>query len=372
MGRALILMLPPFAADAPGAIRRWWLVADGAVIDSGNDGEWPAVVAGAPAVIALAPADDAPVHYHPLPGLTPPQARAAARIEAAARVLGDTGQVHIAAGAALAGTAAATTVVTHGAMMQWRALLAEAGVMARALVPVAALVAAPAPGAALRAEVGGAPLLRTEAACAAADPAVDALRLHGLTWSEAAPAETAAWLAALADYVPLDLLSGIYALKPAAALSPDMQRWLGRLMAALVLLTLAVPLAQAWQRGRTIAAADTRALAAAADAGVQASDPALAEAELDRRLAARGGGPLSLTAPLGGLYRSLQAQAPVAVRSMAHAANGTLAVTLASPRIEDVNAVLSDLQARGFVVTGQPLTGTDGMQMATITIRAVP
>lgn len=370
MPRALILLLPVHTADAPGAIRHWWLVDDGALVDCGDDGQWHAPLADDLAVIALAPPQDAPVHHYALPGLTPPQAQAAACVTAADHVLD--AAAHIAAGLPLVDGNVAAAAVTHAAMIQWHAVLASAHVTANAVVPVAALLPAPAEGQAVHARIGDAVVLRTATLAAAADPDVDELRLRGLTLIEFEPGDVAATLAALADAVPLNLLTGPYARAEPSALSPFARRWLVRLAAALAVLTLAVPLAQAWQRSTAIAAADARALAAAARVGVTAPDAAAAELELDRKLAARGGGPLALSAPLGGLYRSLQAQAPVAVRNLGHLANGTLSVTLASPRIEDVNAVLADLQARGYVVTAQPLSGADGMQMATITVRAVP
>ena len=46
--------------------------------------------------------------------------------------------------------------------------------------------------------------------------------------------------------------------------------------------------------------------------------------------------------------------------------------TLAAPRVEDINQVLLALQARGYRITAQPMAGSDGQQMANITIRAVP
>lgn len=368
MSRALILMLPRYAAGAPSAIRSWWLVTADAVLDSGNDGGWPDLDGENGRIIALAPPEDAPVHYQFLPDLTPPQARAAALAQASDRLIGATS--HSAVGWPTDDGVVATVSVTHAAMAQWRAVIDAAAIDVAAIVPVAWSPPVPAEGQALRVAIGEAILLRTHSLCAGTDPVVDPLRLDALTLVDLGCGDR--MLTELARGIPLDLLSGPYARRDATVMSPVMRRWTVRLVAALVLATLAMPLAQAWQRSRTIGAADARAVAAAARVGVEGSDAAAVEAELDRRLAARGGGPLGLSAPLGGLYRSLQAQAPVAVRSLSHLANGTLSVTLASPRIEDVNAVLADLQARGFVVTGQPLSGADGMQMATVTVRAVP
>lgn len=370
MAETLILYL-----GAPGAkalSTNWWRVADGLVSDSGAGDDWRDVLGNEARVIALVPADEAPVRWIELPDLTAAQAQAAARLATADTVLGDPQSLHIAAGAPLADGRVPTAAVSRAAMADWTEQLAAMELRADAIVPIAALPPPPPADQALRVEWGQDALLVTSAMSAPADPALDALRV-GTAEIKQAPADAPMlWLADLSNHVPLDLMQGDYAQRRSAAFTPSQQRWLIRLTVAALLLAVALPLAQMWVWSRTVAAADARTLAVAKSAGIAASDAATAEAEIDRRLAARGGGPLALSAPLGGLYRALQAQPAVALRSLSHVANGTLTVTLASPRTQEVNAVLTDLQARGFVVTAQAMAGSDGMQMANITIRAVP
>lgn len=372
MSALLVLMLPARGGDDAGTIGHWWRVADGGVTDSGSDGGWSHFLDDAPEIIALVPASDAPVSWLSLPRLAPLQAAAAARLQMAEAALGDAAEQHIAAGLPDGDGQVPATAVARGAMDAWLAQLALGGAMPRALVPVAALVPPPAAGSAIRALIGDNSVLRTSTLCAEADPVVDALRLGDLAADDAGEAAVARWLAMLAENVPLDLLTGDYAPRRPSALSGDMRRWLVRLTAALAVLTLAVPLVQAWQLARGTSAADARSVAAAAAVGAKGDDAAAAEAALDQLLAARGGGPLALSAPLGGLYQSLKDHPAVAVRSLSHVSNGTLSVTLASPRIEDVNEVLKALQARGYTITAQPMQGGDGMQMGNVTIRAVP
>jgi general secretion pathway protein L len=368
----LALLLPEPGVMPAGAIRRWWAVDDGIVVDSGSEGGWTHFLDDAVGVFALAPAADAPVSWLALPGLTPLQAAAAARLQMADAALGQSADQHVAAGLVRDDGMVAVAAVSRGAMDAWLAQLALAEVSVRALVPVAALVPLPAEGRATRAVIGSEDVLRTATLSAATDPVIDPIRTAGLTVDAVDDAVVAEWLAGLAERVPLDLLTGTYAPRPQSALSPDMRRWLVRLTAALAVLTLAVPLVQAWQLARGTSAADARSVAAAAAVGAKGDDAAAAEAALDQMLAARGGGPLALSAPLGGLYQSLNDHPAVAVRTLGHASNGTLSVTLASPRIEDVNAVLKALQARGYTITAQPMQGSDGMQMGNVTIRAVP
>ncbi|MGB3319987.1 MAG: hypothetical protein WBA75_13220, partial [Sphingopyxis granuli] len=103
-----------------------------------------------------------------------------------------------------------------------------------------------------------------------------------------------------------------------------------------------------------------------------APDASAAEAEIDRRLAAAGGGPLAFSVPASALYDAMRDVPGVTLRTLAHRTDGTLTTTLAAPRIDDVNQVLLALQARGYRITAQPMAGTDGQQMANVTIRAVP
>lgn len=372
MTATLILMLPAPGAAPAGSIRRWWAVDDGAITDSGSEGGWTHFLDDAAQVIALVPAGDAPVTWLALPGLTPLQAAAAARLQMSDAALGEVAEQHVAAGVANDNGVVPVAAVTRSAMDAWLAQIALADVSVRALVPVAALVPMPAEGRATHAAIDGEELLRAGMLSAEADAVIDPLRTAGLTVDSVDDAAIAGWLAGLAVWVPLDLLTGTYAPRRKSALSPDMRRWLVRLTAALAVLTLAVPLVQAWQLARGTSAADARSVAAAAAVGAKGDDAAAAEAALDQMLAVRGGGPLALSAPLGGLYQSLKDYPAVSVRSLGHASNGTLSATLASPRIEDVNDVLKALQARGYTITAQPMQGGDGMQMGNVTIRAVP
>ncbi len=370
MHDTLILLLP--SPGGPATITGWWRTDGSGVTDSGDGGEWREQGATAARTIALVAAGDAPVHWLVLPGLTAPQAAAAARLAVRDLVLGDPAVQHLAAGTADAADRVPCAVVPQASMTHWQAMLQAEGLTVDALVPVAALVPPPRDAGALRADMPGGAVMAVAGLSAAADPDIDALRTAGLALADMRAPDMAARLAQLATAVPLDLFSGDFAPRRNAQLAPATRRWLLRLTAALALLTLAVPLAQQWQWSRAISAADSRALAAAATVKIAASDAAAAEAELDRRLAARGGGPLALSAPLGGLYRALKAEPSVAVRSLTHIADGTATVTLAAPRVEDVNDVLKQLQVGGFTVTAQPMSGSDGMQMAVITVRAVP
>ena len=97
-----------------------------------------------------------------------------------------------------------------------------------------------------------------------------------------------------------------------------------------------------------------------------------AEAAVDRRLGQVSGGALAFSVPASALYGALGEAPAVSLKSLVHRGDGTLTAMIAGPRVEDVNPVLIALQARGYKITAQPLAGSDGQQMANVTIRAVP
>lgn len=370
MGDVLILMMPS-PAEAPMRPRQWWCVRGEAVVGGGPGESWPGADAD-DRVIALVPAAEAPVRWLTLQGLTPPQAAAAARLQAAEAQLGDASVNHVAAGLPDDVGAIPTAIVTRETMAHWIGALEELGLSKAAIMPVAALVPPRGNGEPLRVHIGGEALLQCGGVTAAADAQLDGLRLAGGKSVVADDADVNAWLAELAAHIPFDLRTGEFAPKTASLLTASMQRWLVGVAAALLLVSFMVPAAQYLRTASAAESAEARALAAANEAGIGGDDLAAVESALDRKLAAQGGGPLAMSAPLSGLYRSLQAYPAVALRKLSHDSNGTLSVQIAAPRIEDVNAVLLNLQQRKFVVTAQPMQGSDGMQMGNITIRALP
>src|SRR3546814_16614995 len=92
-------------------------------------------------------------------------------------------------------------------------------------------------------------------------------------------------------------------------------------------------------------------------AGVAAAAAAAAEGELDRRLAAAGGGPLAFSVPAPALYDAMGDAPGVSLKPLSHRTDGTLTTTLAAPRVADIKQVLHAWQERGYRITAQPLAG---------------
>lgn len=385
MARTLLLWLPTQATlnrgDAPEP--SWLRVDDGVIVDSGQDDGWVDAWerpqndrshdAGDDRLVALAPAADVPLRWHHFPDAAPAQAAAIARLDTLRASLGDAAALHVVAGQpADAGQAVPVAVTTHAAMTAWTDWLTAQGLNPAAIIPAAATVPPPDADSLWTAELGREQVLRTSDRAFASDPELDPLIAadRPIVPLDAERMREALLLSLTAP--PLDLLSGAWQPKRSWAIDPAMVRWMKRLAIALLIVSLLIPIIYAIRVNADISRADEAVVASAKKAGVAATDAAAAEAEIDRRLAAAGGGPLAFSVPASALYNAMRDTPGVALKTLSHRTDGTLTTTLAAPRTEDINAVLLALQARGYKVTAQPMAGTDGQQMANITVRAVP
>lgn len=381
MSRTLILWLPPVAAlSRDDAGRPAWLrVDDGVIVDSGQDDGWvdawekPRDEASDDRLVAMAPAADVPLRWYHYPDAAPAQAAAAARLDALKDSLGEAASLHVVAGQpAETGQAVPVAVTTHAAMAAWTGWLAAQGLSPAAIVPAAATVPPPEPGALWMAEVGGETIVRTDDRAFLSAPELDPLIAGDRPIAPIDPARMREALLLSLAAPPLDLLSGAWKPKRSWPVDPALLRLAKRLVIALVVVSLLIPIIHAVRLVADTDRADKAAVATAKKLGITASDAEKAEAELDRRLAASGGGPLAFSVPASALYGAMRDTPGVSLKSLSHRTDGTLTTTLAGPRIDDINKVLLALQAHGYRITAQPMAGTDGQQMANVTIRAVP
>lgn len=381
MTRVLVLWLPPVAALGEGTADNaaWLRVDDGVIVDSGQDdgwvGAWEKPQDDGPddRLIALAPAADVPLRWLSYPDAAPAQAAAAARIDALKHSLGDAAALHVVAGQPAGdGQAVAVAVTTHAAMTAWTDWLKARNLSPAAIIPAAVAVPPPEPDTLWTAEVGGERIVRTADRAYVSDPELDPLiaGAHDIAPLDADRMREALLLTLAAP--PLDLLSGAWKPKRSWSVDPAMLRRAKRLAIALLVVSLLVPIVHAIRTVADTGRADDAVVAMARKMGVTAVDATAAEAELDRRLAAAGGGPLAFSVPASALYDAMGDAPGVSLKTLSHRTDGTLTTTLAAPRVEDINKVLLALQARGYRVTAQPMAGSDGQQMANITIRAVP
>lgn len=381
MTRTLVLWLPPVAAladkDASDAV--WLRVDDGVIVDSGQDDGWvdawekPYDDGADDRLVAMAPVADVPLRWHYYPDAAPAQAAAAARIDTLRNSLGDHAALHVVAGQpAETGQAVPVAVTTHAAMTAWTDWLSARGLAPAAIIPAGAAVPPPEPDHLWSVELGGEQVIRTATYAYVSDPELDPLIAgsHSIAPLDADRMRDALILTLAAP--PLDLLSGGWKPKRSWSVDPAMLRLAKLLAAALIVISLLIPIIHAVRLAADTSRADSAVIETAKKAGINASDAAAAETELDRRLAAAGGGPLAFSVPASALYDAMSDTPGVTLKTLSHRTDGTLTTALAAPRVEDINKVLLALQARGYRITAQPMAGTDGQQMANVTIRAVP
>ena len=93
---------------------------------------------------------------------------------------------------------------------------------------------------------------------------------------------------------------------------------------------------------------------------------------MNARFAERAGASGSPFTPLSAIYQQLQLVPAVGADALAWQADGTLSITLAAPRTDDLNRVLVGLQAAGYRITAVPRQASDGRAMTDITVRSAP
>ena len=383
---ALIIALPSAAAldtadEGRAGHGHWWRVIDGQITQSGDKLDWLHPSAQGPlaqetTVLALAPAADVTLHHADLPGLTARKADAAGRLLAAEHSITPAGELHVVTGPAVNGSSRLIAATSDSLMAQWMHWLTNHGLNATHVVPAALLVPEPPadePHLLVRTAIGDEVILRSTDAAFVADPSL-ANRIagdQGRIIDSDRDAMERALLAAL-DAIPLDLRSGKWAKAPPALLDAATLRRTAWLLGLIFLASIAILLALLVRVKLDTAALDQRATAQVAS--VLTEPPPLDQAipALDARLAALGGGTARLSAPYAALVGAMEPTPTVSLTNLVWREDGTLSVTLAAPRAEDINNVLLALQAAGYTITATPRSGTDGRTMGDITIRSAP
>ena len=367
----LLILLPP----AAGGAWRWWRVASSGLeaarsYDPDEGDIWSDLPEGA-RVVALVPADRAPVRSRPRGTMPLPQALAAARLEAGGE-LGEgweAGGVHVAvapgpdAGSLLVASAA------HADMDVWLAELAAAGLAPDALVPAALIL--PAGEGPTVAELEGQPLARTADAAFAGEPELVAAVAGGEPRRLDDDALAGALLAAWRD-PPLDLRQGPYAPKRVSFFRlPDWLQ-LARMAALAALLGVLVLATETIKLNRDAAAREAAALAAAQQRFPAAVDLASAQSLAAAELARRGAGGAAFAAPASALLAAMRPIPSLKLRDLGYGADGTLRFQAAAPTADEINRLLTTLQREGWQVTVPPSLAPDptGATVAAITVRA--
>lgn len=354
----------------------WWHVAEGAVQAWGCDPDpltasqayGQDAVAADVFMIALVPSHLTSIMGHEaIDGTTESQALAAARMAAKARSL-EGEKVHIVgtlAGSGEAVTASIGRDILSAGLVRLQALAVDPD----AIIPTGWLL--PVAGDdAVSADFGFDRVLRGGNVIATDDVALREILFADRTIAPITGDDFDAMMVGAPEKTGLNFRSGPFAKKTQRAMDMKQRRRLGWMVAALVIVTLAIPLVQLAKYHRAAGAADEAALASAATVVGEQENPERAERALDQRLIAENRGNIMFPVPASALYSALQQAPNVAITRMAYGENGIVSATLSAVRNEDINPVLIAIQKAGFIITATPRTDATGSAQADITVRA--
>ena len=350
----------------------WWRVGDDGAgrrysFDPDADTPWEHEPIGR--IVALIPAERAPVRIVPRGDMPIAQAVAATRLDPP----GGRGiDGHAVSAARADGEAVLSAVVAPADMDVWLAELAARGLDADALVPAALLLPEATGDALIVGELAGQPLARTANAAFSGEPAMIEAMSDGRD-ADTLDADTiAARLGEVWRHPPLDLRTGPYARARVSYFRlPDWAQ-LARMTAILALLALLVLLVETVRLELAADAAEETALAAARDRFPAAGDLASAQSQIDAELARRGGGGMRFADSAPAVFSAMQPLPNIRLRTVSYTPDGTLTIRAAAPEVADLNAMLVALQRDGWQITVPPEIAPDatGATVADITVRA--
>lgn len=373
MNQNLLLIAFPAADDEA---LYWWRVGDGVVEAQGCDPDplaalQPAVLDEAQAdirVLALVPSHLTTIMAHDaISDVTDNQARAASTMAAKANSL-DRDNLHIVSTIDGAGgiiTASIGRDILSAGLVRLQALNLDPDAILPSgwLLPVTS-------NQAVSADFGFDQTIRADNIIATDDPALREYLFGGQVITPISGEAFDAMLVGASEKRGLDFRSGPFAKKTQRAMDARQKRRLGWILAALVVISLAIPLVQLAKYHWAADAADEAALVSAALVVGEQDNPDSAERALDQRLIAENRGNIMFPVPASALYSALQQSPSVTISRMAYGENGIVSATLSAIRNEDINPVLLAVQEAGFIITATPRTDATGSAQADITVRA--
>lgn len=354
----------------------WWRVADGAVQAAGCDpdsrvaslGDGPDEAQADIRVVALVASNLTTIMAHQaISNVTDNQALAAATMAAKANSL-DSENLHIVAtmdGSGAVVTASVGRDILSAGLVRLQGLKLDPD----AIIPSGWLLPVGGDDAA-SADFGFDQVVRSDNLIATDDPALREILFADQAVTPVSGDAFDVMLAGASEKCDLNFRSGPFAKKTQRAMDATQKRRLGWMVAALVVVSLAIPLVQLAKYHWAASAAEEAALASAAPVVGEQESPDSAERALDQRLIAENRGNIMFPVPASALYSALQQVPNVSITRMAYGENGIVSATLSAVRNEDINPALLALQEAGFIITATPRTDATGSAQADITVRA--
>ncbi len=356
-----LLFLPSGIDDAPGL--RWMRFGDTGMMARG-EGVPPA----GDSIVAVAPAESVTLHWAELPGRSTAQATAAARILAAEASAAPPAELHVAVGEGEGDEPdRPIAVVGAGAMREWLAMLAAAGVDPVAVVPAPMLLPRPDEGY-IRATIGGAPVIRGRTSGFADEPFLTDLVTagHDVKPLVRDPLERA--LAASAAAPALDLRQGAFARRRRMAIDWRLIRRLAMLGGAILLVSFAISLVRLAKYDFAADAVEARADALAATALPRGETVTDADRQLDERQRRVIGPGLGFTTTTAAAFAAIRGVPGTEVTGIDFTDNGDLRLTVATEREALATDLKRALEAAGFSVRASVFQSAGGRVTGELTV----
>ena len=324
-------------------------------------------------VVAVAPAEAVTLHWAALPGRSPAQAAAAARLLVGEASASGGGEVHVAVGDEGDTVDRPIAVVAASVMSRWLAELAAQAIDPDAIIPAPMLLPRPAEGW-VAGEVGGQRVLRGPGSGFADELGLTAMVTGGEPVAEVEQGVLEATLAAALAAPPLDLRQGPFARTRRVELDWRLIRRLAVLAAAVLLVTLGIELVRLVRLNLAASAAEARADVLARSAlprGETVTDP---NRQLAERLSRVRGPGRGFSATLASVYAAVRQVPGSEVTALAFQPDGTLLVTLAGQRESAPTDLKRAIEATGLPVNAGVFQSVGGRVTGQFTIggRVVP
>lgn len=335
----------------------WLRIEDGAIAARGDD-----LTDTDEAIVAIAPVEGTALHAAAFGDLSPAQALAAARVEAADVSLG--AERHVAVSA----TGDHYVVTDRDVMLGWIGQMEARGLQAAVLVPAASLLPAPESGF-VRAEMPHETVLRSADTALAEDDEIAPLLVDDEPVVSMGAAELELAIVAASSAPPLNLLQGEFLPRADWAAGIGYWRRMVILSGIFLALTMAIPVAH-WARLSMATAdldAESAAIASKALGEAAATDDSVDR--LQQALAARRGGGLGYVATQAAILAAIESSPGTELGSLAFDPDGTLRATVRGPTPAAIDAVRAALDSRGFAVTQGAQTNNGGRMQADFQVR---
>lgn len=341
----------------------WLLIRDGDIVARGEYFSREDASADETLII-VPPANSVALQWVDLPGLAPAQALGAARLIAAEQSLIASNDLFVACsdeqgadGARIVASSSradlATWVETYDPDM---------------IIPAPLLISAPDTGFA-RANLGHETVLRAARLGFAEDSVVSPMIIGDapVTTLDRDAIEAAVIAATLSPEI--NLRSGEFMRRQAWQIDRGWLRWTAIIVAALVIVSLLIPLVQIVRLSWDAAVLEETSASLAQAALGEAVPAENAVSDLDARLTALRGGGAGFIATQAAVSRAIESTANTEVSAMQFSPDGLLKITVRAASVAELEVVQAKLRALGLTVTPGPVNPSQGQPLIELQVR---